>query len=136
MEEIKFSTGDKAAQTAALTTLKVLLASMISDDAQWCTVDLTDFYLNHLHSLEQPEYMWIPVELIPANIMARYNLDPIATAGKVLARTDSAIYGLPQAGRISQQHLIQHLEKHGYYEAPMTPCLFLHCTKHTTLHSR
>lgn len=66
--------GDKAAQTAALTTLKLLLAAMISEDAQWCTVDLTDFYLNHMHTLEAPEYMWIPVDLIPEDIMARYKL--------------------------------------------------------------
>lgn len=118
--------GDKAAQTAALTTLKLLLAGMISENAEWCTVDLTDFYLNHLHRLDQPEYMWIPMDLIPSDIVTKYNLLPIVVAGKVLARIDTTIYGLPQAGRISQQHLITHLAKHGYYEAPMTPCLFLH----------
>lgn len=120
--------GDKAAQTAALTTLKLLLAGMISENAEWCTVDLTDFYLNHMHSLDEPEYMWVPLDLVPKDIISKYNLVPLAVAGKVMARIDSAIYGLPQAGRISQQHLIAHLAKHGYYEAPMTPCLFLHKT--------
>jgi len=120
--------GDKAAQTAALTTLKLLLAGMISENAEWCTVDLTDFYLNHLHSLDEPEYMWVPMDLVPSDIISKYNLLPLVVVGKVLARIDSAIYGLPQAGRISQQHLIAQLAKHGYYEAPMTPCLFLHKT--------
>jgi hypothetical protein len=38
------------------------------------------------------------------------------------------MYGLPQAGRLSQLRLISHLAKHGYgyRQCPNTPCLFRH----------
>jgi hypothetical protein len=36
------------------------------------------------------------------------------------------MYGLPQAGRLSQIRLIQHPARHGYHQCPNTPCLFRH----------
>jgi hypothetical protein len=36
------------------------------------------------------------------------------------------VYGLPQAGRLSQLRLISHLKEHGYYQCPNAPCLFKH----------
>jgi hypothetical protein len=41
------------------------------------------------------------------------------------------MYGLPQAGRLSQLRLISHLAAHGYHQCPNTPCLFQH--EHDTL---
>ena len=38
------------------------------------------------------------------------------------------MYGLPQAGLLSQQCLIAHLAKHGYHECTRTKCLFRHAT--------
>jgi hypothetical protein len=42
------------------------------------------------------------------------------------------MYGLPQAGRLSQIRLIEHLARHGYHQCPNTPCLFRHRTRDTT----
>jgi hypothetical protein len=39
------------------------------------------------------------------------------------------MYGLPQAGRLSQLRLIEHLKKHGYIQFLNTPCLFSHLTR-------
>ena len=39
------------------------------------------------------------------------------------------MYGLPQAGRLSQIRLIEHLARHGYTQCPNTPCLFRHATR-------
>ncbi len=39
------------------------------------------------------------------------------------------MYGLPQAGKLSQTQLIQHLSENGYTQCPNTPCLFRHCTR-------
>jgi hypothetical protein len=44
------------------------------------------------------------------------------------------MYGLPQAGRLSQIRLIEHLARHGYTQCPNTPCLFRHHT-HDTIFS-
>jgi hypothetical protein len=42
-----------------------------------------------------------------------------------------SIYGLPQAGILSQRRLIDHLAFHGYTECPNTTCLFRHATRTT-----
>jgi hypothetical protein len=42
------------------------------------------------------------------------------------------MYGLPQAGRLSQLRLISHLAAHGYHQCPNTPCLFQHDTLDVT----
>ena len=39
------------------------------------------------------------------------------------------MYGLPQAGRLSQLRPISHLKEHGYHQCPNTPCLFKHDTR-------
>ena len=39
------------------------------------------------------------------------------------------MYGLPQAGRLSQIRLIKHLARHGYHQCPNIPCLFRYLTR-------
>ena len=39
------------------------------------------------------------------------------------------MYGLPQAGKLSQTRLIRHLSTHGYTQCANTPCLFRHVTR-------
>jgi hypothetical protein len=45
-----------------------------------------------------------------------------------MVRIEKCMYGLPQAGRLSQLRLIEHLRKHGYIQSSNTPCLFRHLT--------
>jgi hypothetical protein len=40
----------------------------------------------------------------------------------------NSIYGLPQAGKLSQDRLVKHLATHGYIQCINTPCLFVHST--------
>jgi hypothetical protein len=54
---------ETTAVTAEMDALKILLNCMISEDAKWSTIDLTDFYLGT--DLPHPEYIRIPVRLIP-----------------------------------------------------------------------
>jgi hypothetical protein len=81
---IKFRTrltigGDKTtAVTADLEALKFMLNCMISENANFSTIDLTDFYLGT--DLPHPEYIRIPTRLIPANVTAFYNLEPFINA--------------------------------------------------------
>jgi len=108
---------------------KNLLNAVVSEDADWFTLDIGDFYITKGNQLEQPEYMWIALDVLPDDIVARYNLKAIAHKGKALVRIDSAIYGLPQAGRIAQQRLFKRLAAHGYHQCPNTSCLFKHETR-------
>jgi hypothetical protein len=63
------------------------------------------------------------------DIQARYR-DSIHWANdKAMVRVTKALYGIPQAGRLSQERLIPHLAKHGYALCKNTPCLFRHITR-------
>jgi hypothetical protein len=48
---------------------------MISEDANFSTIDLTDFYLGT--DLPHSEYIQSPIRLIPANVIEFYNLVPL-----------------------------------------------------------
>jgi hypothetical protein len=116
--------GAVSSQTAAMSTIKLLLNAAVSEDADWCTTDIRDFYLGT--PLPRTEYMRIKLSQIPARTQKKYNLSEYARNGSVLVAINKGMYGLPQAGLLAQQKLITHLTKHGYHQAPNTPCLFRH----------
>ena len=118
-------TGDVTAHTADLSTIKCHLNSTLSTPgARYMTADIKDYYLGT--PLDRPEYMWIPLHMFPPATLAKYNVASLAHNGRVLARVDKGIYGLPQAGLLAQKRLIAHLAKNGYHQAKHTPCLFQH----------
>ena len=49
----------------------------------------------------------------------------------ILFEVNQGMYGLPQAGYLAQQKLIEHLRKHQYHQTD-TPCLFRHSSNGTT----
>ena len=95
---------------------------MISENANFSTIDLTDFYLGT--DLPHPEYIRIPTRLIPANVIEFYNLAPFISANALFCSVHKTHYGLPQAGALSQQRLFRHLHKHGYHPLPSSPSVF------------
>ena len=76
---------------------------MISEDANWSTMDLTDFYLGT--DLPHPEYLRIPKAMIPPVVLDRYDLRPFISNRTLYASVYKTHYGLPQAGALSQQRL-------------------------------
>ena len=95
---------------------------MISDDSNFSTVDLEDFYLGTC--LPHPEYIRIPVKLIPKKVIDYYGLKQFIHKGGLYCIVLKTHYGLPQAGALSQQRLFDHLEKHGYHQLFHAPALF------------
>ena len=95
---------------------------MISEDAKWTTIDLTDFYLGT--PLPHPEYIWIPTSMIPERVVKFYNLTQFVNSKAIYFSVHRTHYGLPQAGALSQQRLFKHLEKNGYIQCPNTPSVF------------
>jgi hypothetical protein len=116
--------GDKSAWTADLQTVKLLLNCVPSERAQWMTADIKDFYLGT--TLPEPEFMWIDKSKIPASVQLKYAQAIVWQGNKAMVRIKKGIYGLPQAGRLAQEKLINLLSRHGYIQAPNTPCLFRH----------
>lgn len=115
--------GPTAAFTAAMPAIKLLIHSVISDNAHWMTIDIKDYYLNT--PLLRPEYVRIPLRFIPSATITLHSLTPYITNSSILFEINKGMYGLPQSGLLAQQRLVKHLSVHGYTETS-TPCLFRH----------
>jgi len=119
--------GPTAAETADITTVKILLNSVVSDpEGQWMTTDVCDYYLGT--PMDTPEYMRVPLKYIPAATMKKHKLEALVHNSAVVMQLNKGIYGLKQAGRLAQQRMVQHLADHGYEQTANTPCLFKHVT--------
>jgi hypothetical protein len=82
--------GDKSMRTAELETTKIPFNSVVSTpDARFCTMDITNFYLNT--PLDRPEYLRIPVALIPEEIMTEYHLQDLIKNSYVMACIDKNV---------------------------------------------
>lgn len=118
--------GEVSARTDDMEVVKILLNSVVSDDASVMTLDIKDYYLGT--PLDTTEYIRIDCKFIPEDCMIKYNLHQYIHNGSVLHSVHKGMYGLPQAGNLSQKQLIKHLLPHGYYQSKQVPCLFLHTT--------
>ena len=118
--------GVTAAYTAHLETIRVLLNSIVSEHASILTADIKDFYLGT--PLDRKEYMRINLKHIPLDVQQRYNIVDMVHNDHILMEISKGIYGLPQAGKLSQDRLVSHLATHGYIQCVNTPCLFVHAS--------
>ena len=117
--------GPTAAETADITTVKLLLNDVISDpEGKWLTTDVCDYYLGT--PMDSPEYMRVPIKYIPLATQRKHNLAHLIHNGYVIMQLNKGIYDLKQAGRLAQQRMIKHLAAHGYVQSTHTPCLFTH----------
>lgn len=106
--------GDKSTPTGDLTTLKLHINSTLSTPgAKMMLCDLKNYYLGT--TLPEPEFMKIPLAIIPQEIIDQYQLLQFVTKdGYVYVRISKGMYGLPQAGILANQQLERLLNPHGY----------------------
>eukprot|EP00957_Ditylum_brightwellii_P030510 2310622-Ditylum_brightwellii.AAC.1 len=96
--------GSVATPTADITAAKFLFISVISTPgAKYLGLDIKDFYLNT--NLESPEFMHLPIERIPQEIIMQCQLLPLVHNGHVYSNISKGMHGLPQAGRIAHDLL-------------------------------
>ena len=76
--------------------------------------------------MDNYEYMFIPINQIPQEIIDHYNLHNIVHKGKVYMEIHRGMYGLPQAGILAEKQLIHFLGSYGYSPVPHTPGLWRH----------
>jgi hypothetical protein len=121
--------GNVSTPTAKLTTAKCILNSTISTpNARFAVFDISNFYLGT--PMARYEYMRLPLNIIPDEIIVQYKLRGVATAdGWVYMEIRQGMYGLKQAGLIANQQLRKHLTKYGYAPTPRTPGLWTHSTR-------
>jgi hypothetical protein len=89
--------------------------------------DLKDLYFGTPMSLY--EYMQIPIWVIPDAIIKLFNLLPLVNNGHVFVEICRGMYGLPQAGHLANNQLIQLLAPRGYHPVVVTPGLWKHKTR-------
>lgn len=122
---------DKSAPTADLPIIKLLWNSVLSTPgAKYFTMDISNFYLGT--PLPRPEFMRLPVTMIPEEIMQKYDLAKIVDNGYVYCKIKKGMYGLPQAGKIANDLLVKRMRKGGYHPCQFTPGLWRHVWRPVT----
>lgn len=117
--------GDVSTPTADTTTAKLVINSTLSTPgARYMCGDIKNFYLGT--PMKRPEFMRIPIDIIPQEIIDEYNLMDIVHNGYIYIRIIRGMYGLPQAGIIANDLLTERLAKHGYYQCRHTQGLWKH----------
>ena len=74
-------------------------------------VYIANFYLNE--PMNRYEYMKLPLDIVPEEIIQQYNLINLAHKVFVYMEIKKVMYGLPQAGKIANDKLKLHLFKFG-----------------------
>ena len=98
---------------------------MSTPKAKGLVADIKHFYLNN--DLPDPEYMKLPISIIPQEIIDKYNLQGLVDEkGWVYLKIVKGMYGLIQAGKIANDELIIHMAKYGYRPVRITPGLWKH----------
>ena len=92
--------GGVSTKTAGLTTIKIPLNSVVSSIwSKFMTVDVKNFYLKT--PMDEPEYMNIPVRIIPDEIIVEYKVSQFEHAGYVYVQINKGMYKLTQAGLLA-----------------------------------
>ena len=126
--DISDYTGPTAAQTADMVSIKTLLNATVSEDADWMTMDIKDFYLGT--PLPHPEYMRVHIDQMPQRSREMFVSSGMLQDGYMLFEINKGIYGLAQAGLLAQERLFETLAQNGYTSIMSTnPCIFKHCER-------
>ena len=117
--------GNLSMKVANMTTFKILVNSTLSTPgAHWLSLDVKNYYLGT--PMDDYEYMFIPLNSIPEEIIMHYKLQDIVHNGKVYMEICRGMYGLPQASILAKKQLIRFLGSYGYTPVRHTPGLWCH----------
>eukprot|EP00957_Ditylum_brightwellii_P066150 5019410-Ditylum_brightwellii.AAC.1 len=76
--------------------------------------------------MERKEYMKLPIDLIPEEIITQYNIKEKERKGWVYIRIEKGMYGLPQASILANKQLTKALKPFGNCQCQHTPGLWRH----------
>jgi hypothetical protein len=93
-------------------------------------MDIKNYFLGT--PLPTFEYMRLPISILPLEIIEKYQLTRLAVNGWVYLEIRKGMYGLKQAGILSNKLLQKRLKPCGYHPAIHKPGLWMHTTKPTT----
>ena len=103
-----------------------MLNSVISTpEARFMTIDISKFYLNT--PMTRYDYLKLKLSNIPDKIIKLYNLKEKATTdGSVYMEIRKGVYGLPQAGLITNELLEKRPAKHKYTQSKLVMGIWKH----------
>ena len=116
-----------------MTAFKCLINSVNSTTStKFMTIDIRNFYL--ITSMERFEYMKLPIDITPEEIITQYNLRQLEHDNShIYIEIRKGMYILPQAVCIANDQLQKHQAKYGSiilksltvsgHTQPETPCL-------------
>ena len=98
---------------------KILFNSVVSTrNAKFMTMDISDFYL--MTPLKRPEYIRISIKEIPKEIINKYKLrDIVDDKGSIHIQSNRGMFGLTQAGLLSNKLPEKRLNKRGYRKSKL-----------------
>ena len=92
------------APTADLITIKLLLNSVLSTyGAKFIIIDIKNFYLEI--ELKDEQYMFLPFDLIPKEIVDHYNLKSMIHNRIIYMAINKSIYDLKEVGALANVQL-------------------------------
>ncbi len=94
--------------------------------AKYMCLDIKIFYLTA--TLDQYEYMKMPIASFPQWIIEQYDLEKHVYHVFIYLEMGRAVWELPQAEILANKLLRHHLLPHGYFECPNMPGLWKHKT--------
>jgi hypothetical protein len=111
-----------------LTTAKILINIVISTlGAKFLVIDINHFYLNT--PLGRFKYMVINLSSLTQETIDKYDLIELSQDGKVYIEIQKGMYGLPQAGILTNKLLQRNLANDGYRPTQHTHGLWTHDTR-------
>ena len=120
--------GQTSTEIASIETGKLLINSVLSTkDAKFMAKDISNFYIPTV--LEDYQYIRFPINMIPQDIIDKYNLIIIVNEdGYCYAEISKAMYRLQESGYLANIELKRILGLEGYTPSKCTPGLFI-CTQ-------
>ena len=110
-----------------LTTAKIVCNSVLSTPgAKYGSFDISNMYLHTPLAPKDYEYMRIPIAVLLEHTIEQYNPRLKKKNELVYLECRSCIYGLSQAGALSNKMLKEHLAPDGYFKVAHTPGLWRH----------
>ena len=107
-DKLEFLGNTSSVAAFLATSVKVLLNNVVSTDgAIFTTADIEYFFYGS--HLPDPEYMKIPLKLIPEEIVQQCNLNNLQVDVWVYVNIVKDIPGLKQAAKLANDRLISHI---------------------------
>ena len=92
--------------------------------ARFITLNFKNFYLKT--SLPQPRYIRMKIDILPDEIIKKYNLHNIVHNEYKYLNINMGMYRLTEAGILANKIIKKRLSNNGYYECQFTPGLYRH----------